>query len=69
MTDLDEKVNRNDLVYRYKGKSSDTIFDEYDNELDLINKIRNDEIKLDNTKNDQINFKSYLGEIMKVIKN
>ena len=65
ITELDEKVNRNDLVYRYKGKSSDKKFDEYNNALDLINKIKNNEIKLSDVKNDQINLKSYLGKIRK----
>ena len=39
--------------------------DEYDNGLDLIDKTRNDEIKLSDVKNDQINFNSHLGEIKK----
>ena len=69
ITELDEKVNRNDFLYKYKGKSSNKKFDEYDNALDLINKIRNGEIKLSDVKNNQINFKSYLGEIKKVVKN
>ena len=62
---MDKKVNRGDLVYRYKGKSSDEKFDKYDNALDLVNKIQNGEIKLFNAKNDQIIFKSYLGAIKK----
>ena len=40
ITDLDERVNRNDLIYRYKGKVADRKFDEFDNALDIINKIR-----------------------------
>ena len=39
-SDLDEKVNRNDLIYRYKGRFADTKFNEFDNALDFINKIR-----------------------------
>ena len=62
---MDEKVNRGDLVYRYKGKSSDEKFDKYDNALDLINKIRNGEIKFSDVKNYQIKFKSYLGATKK----
>ena len=38
---LDKKVNHDDLVYKYKGKSPDEKFDKYDNALDLINKIKN----------------------------
>ena len=40
ITDLDERVNRNDLIYRYKGNVADRKFDEFDNALDIINKIR-----------------------------
>ena len=40
ITDLDERVNRDDLIYRYKGKVADTKFDEFDNALHVINKIR-----------------------------
>ena len=65
ITELDEKVKRNDLVYRYKGRSPDEKFDKYDNALDLINKIQNGEIKLSDVKNDQTIFKSHLGEIKK----
>ena len=65
ITNSDEKVNRNDLVCRYKGRSSDEKFDKYDNALDLINKIRNSEIKLAEAKNDQTIFKSHFGEIKK----
>ena len=40
ITDLDKRVNRDDLIYRYKGKVSDKKFNEFDNALDIINKIR-----------------------------
>ena len=40
MTDLDKRVNRDDLIYRYKGKVADKKFNEFDNALDIINKIR-----------------------------
>ena len=40
ITDLDEKVNNDDLIYRYKGRLADTKFDEFDNALGIINKIR-----------------------------
>ena len=40
ITKLDKKANRYDLIYRYKGKTSDEKFDKYDNALDLINKIK-----------------------------
>ena len=52
ITKLDEKVNQDDLIYRYKGKTPDGNFNTYDNTLNLINKIKNDEIKLSEAKND-----------------
>ena len=43
ITKLDEKVNRDDLIYRYKGRTPDEKFDKHDNALDLIDKIKNGE--------------------------
>ena len=63
ITKLDEKVNRDDLIYGYKGRTPDEKSDKYDNAYDLINKIENGEIKLADAEKDQINFKSSLGEI------
>ena len=40
ITDLDEKVNSDNLIYRYKGRTADAEFNEFDNAVDLINKIR-----------------------------
>ena len=40
ITDLDKKVNNDDLIYRYKGKFDDTKFEEFNNALGIINKIR-----------------------------
>ena len=68
ITELDKRVNRNDLVYRYKSRSLDKKFDKYDNALDLIDKIQNGEIKLSDVKNDQIKLESYMGEIKKGVK-
>ena len=65
ITDLDRKVSSDDLIYRYKGNTSDVKFDEFDNALIIINKIQNGEISLANVKNNQEKFKSYLGEIKK----
>ena len=46
ITELGKKVNLDDLVYRYKGKTPDEEFDKYDNAVDLIVKIKNGEIKI-----------------------
>ena len=64
ITELDEKANRDDLIYRYKGKTPDEKFNPYDNALGLINKIKNGEIKLAEAKHKIIS-KSSLGEIKK----
>ena len=50
MTELNEKVNRNDLLYRYKGRSPDEKFAKSDIVLDITNKIQNGEIKLTEAK-------------------
>ena len=65
INELHKKVNLYDLVYKYKCKSPDEKFDKYDNALDFINKIRNGDVKLLETKNDQAIVKSYLGKIKK----
>ena len=64
VTDLDKKVNSNDLIYKYKGNTADAKFDEFD-VLNIINKIQNGEINLANVKNNKEKFKSYFGEIKK----
>ena len=65
ITDLDKRVNRDDLIYRYKGKLADAKFDEFDNALGIINKIRDGKKDLAEVKNNQQDFKLYLGEIKK----
>ena len=65
ITDLDERVNRDDWIYKYKGKVADKIFNEFDNALDIINKIRDGKKDLADVKNNQQDFKLHLGEIKK----
>ena len=48
-----KKVNSDELIYRYKGNIADLKFDEFDNALDIIDKIRNGKIDLANVKNNQ----------------
>ena len=62
---LDKTANSDDLIYRYKGNTADVKFDKFDNALDIINKIQNDEISLADVKTNQGKFKTYLGEIKK----
>ena len=47
------------------GNIADAKFDEFYNALDLIDKIKNGEIKLTEAKNNQINFRSNLSKIKK----
>ena len=53
ITNLDKKVNPNDLIYRYKGFTADTKFNEFDNAFRLLDKIRDGKISLADVKNDQ----------------
>ena len=47
------KVNSDDLIYRYRGNTANVKFDEFDNGLNIINKIQNGEIRLADVKNNQ----------------
>ena len=50
---LDKTVNRKELLYKYKGNTSDVDFSEYYGAIDLINKIKNGEVSLRKAVNDQ----------------
>ena len=63
--DLDERVNSDNLIYRYKGNTADVKFDEFDNAINIINKIRDRKKDLADVKNNQQKFKSCLSEIKK----
>ena len=65
ITDLDKRINSNDLIYRYKGRTGDEKFDEFDNTLDIINNIRDGKTDLADVKNNQQKFNSFLGKIVK----
>ena len=68
ITMLDEKVNPDDLIYKYKGPTAEAQFDEFDNALNLLDKKRESKISLADEKNDQTNFRSNLGIIKKLNK-
>ena len=53
INDLDEKVDTNKLVFKYKGNTADEDFSKFDIALDLINKIRDGEISLSKAKVEQ----------------
>ena len=46
INNLDEKIDSNKLVFKYKGKTADEDFSNFDNALDLIGKIRDSKIIL-----------------------
>ena len=50
ITDLDKKVNSDDLIYRYKGNIADAKFDKFDNAFDIIDKVRDGKIDLADVK-------------------
>ena len=65
ITDLDKKIDSDDLIYRYKGRTADAKFDKFDNPLDIRNKIRNGKTSLTDVENNQAKFKSNLSEVKK----
>ena len=69
ITKLHKKVNPDDSIYRCKGSTADEKFNEFDNALSLLDKIRDSKIILTDAKNDQAEFKSDLSEIKKGNKN
>ena len=50
MSNLDKKVDSNNLICKSKGNSTDAEFDEFDNALGIINKIRAGETSLADVK-------------------
>ena len=65
ITELDKKVNPDNLIYRYKGKTPDVKFNKLDNAVDLTDNIREGKKAIVDVKNDQIKFKSDLSELRK----
>ena len=48
---------RLELICRYKGNTSDVKFDNFNNVLNIINKVKNGEISLADVKNNPEKFK------------
>ena len=48
---LNEKVNYDDLIYRYKGNTSDEKFNTYDNAFSFLDNITLTNAKTNNQKN------------------
>ena len=64
INNLDKKVN-NKLLFKYKGNTSDEDFSGFDNSFELISKIRDGEISLNEAKDEQAKLKLKIGEIKK----
>ena len=62
---LDETVNGKELLYKYKGNTFNVDFSAYYGAIDLINKIKNEDLSLRKSVDDQYELKSKLGEIKK----
>ena len=64
---IDKSVDRDrdKLIYKYKGNTSDVNFVEYVGAIDLINKIKDGDISLKEAIKDQYELKLKLGEIKK----
>ena len=62
ITDLDEKVNSDNLIYKYKRNINDVNVNNFDNALDIV-KIQDGKKELNNVKKNQEKFKSLLSEI------
>ena len=62
------RVDIGKLVFKHKGNTPDEDFSKFDNALDLINKIRDGEISLNEAKDEQGKLKSSVGEIKRVQK-
>ena len=65
ITELNNKVSPDNLIYRYTGPTANAKFNEFDNALSLIDKIREGETSIADVKNDQRRFKPMLGELKK----
>ena len=64
---LYRKVN-NKLLFKYKSNTADEDFSRFDNAFELISKISDGEISLNEAKDEQAKLKSRIGEIKKVTK-
>ena len=68
INNLDKRVYLDKLVFKYKARTADQDFSKFDNALDLIDKIINGEISLNEAIDDQAILTSNMGEIKRVQK-
>ena len=65
ITNLDKKVDLDDLIYRCKGFTTDAKFNEFGNAFNLLNNIMIGKISLVHAKSGQAEIKSNLNEVKK----
>ena len=63
IANLDREVKRDDLLYRYKGDTSDLKYNKFYSGVNIINKIRDGKEDLTNVKNNQYYFKRLLADV------
>ena len=61
--ELTDELNQNNLIYYFKGNTFRKRFDDFNNGIELLKKIKSGEMKLEKAKNLQNVFKSNLNEI------
>ena len=62
ITELNKKVNYDNFLYEFTGKTKDTDFNQFDHTFSFFNKIRDGKISLTNAKIDKENFNKDLNE-------
>ena len=68
INNLHKKFDINKLVFKYKSNTPDEDFSKFDSAFDLINKIRDGEIILNEAKDEQTKLRSDMAEIKRVEK-
>ena len=69
INELNEKVNYDDLINKYKGNASEEKSNTYDQAFSLLDEIRDGKISLTNARNDQEKFRLDINEIKRGNKN
>ena len=69
INELNEKVNYDDLINKYKGNASEEKSNTYDQDFSLLDEIRDGKISLTNARSDQEKFRLDINEIKRGNKN
>ena len=60
--ELTNEINQNELIYYFKGNTARRRFDDFNNDIELFEKVKSGKIKLKEAKKLQNVFKSNLNE-------